>query len=260
MADQLKITSKTAIQPLCNCSSNSDLKLVDPSHLCHCCSSLKDCVLSNQISEENSFEHIFGLNNDFFYIIEQIENEKVINYERGVAFVYSKDGHTYLNRKYSFFVGKNVTEAFPNRTNVPFPFKCYDEHSNIVCYSTIPHSYQECLAVDNGVICSSSPLLPHVVSLQEDSLLGRFDDIVTSISFTDNRLVDKIGHLISKFSKQLKLKTTKLSVKRIEAETVDLLASSNVKAKKGSLYYDESDDTIKVYNGSEWKTVAFVKE
>lgn len=244
-----------AIQPLCNCSLNSDLKLVDPLELAHCCSSLNDCVKSKEISSENSFESVFGYDVNFYYIIEQIENETVINYERGIGCIYKKDNHTYLNRKLSFATGKNAGELYPNRTNVPFPFKCYNDHSNIVLYSSLPPTYLECLAAENSVLCSSSPCLPNVVSLDNDSFLGRFDSTITSVSFSDSRLVDKIAALICKFTKQLKLKTSKLSLNRVETNMIDLVPSSDVKAKIGTLYYDEESDSLKLYTKNGWRTI-----
>jgi hypothetical protein len=102
--------------------------------------------------------------------------------------------------------------------------------------------------------------VPQPVQIQQNSFLSRLDGDIESVDFEDDRLVDKITKIIAKFTKQLKLKTSKLTLKRIEPETIDMVPTSNVKAKRGSLYYDEQDDTLKIYNGQSWKTIAFLKD
>lgn len=258
MIDHLKITKTTAIEALSNCNSNSDLILIGTSPLKFSFSSLKVAVENGVINDSSSFKNVFGYNVNFFYVIEQVDNNVVVNYERGIGCIYQKDGNTYLNRKISFVIGKNSVESGVNKTGTPFPFKCVNH--NMVIYSSLPPTYFECLAPTNSVLTSSESCIPQPVPLVNDSFLARLQDGIEAISFSDSRLIDKISNLISKFSKQLKLKTSKLSVKRVEVEAVDLIPTTEVKAKKGSFYYDEHSDTIKVYNGTSWRSLSFIKD
>lgn len=250
----------TAMEALGNCLDNTDLELLGTLALKDHSSLLKQAVESNTLNDNYTVKNVFGLNTKFFYIIESISNETVNFYERGVGYAYEKDGRVFLKRDLPIVNGKNRVEVMPVIDNVPFPFSCCGQDCKTVIYSTVPPSYIECIPYDNCVITSSVNLLPQPVQLQKDSFLARLDNNIESVSLEDNRLIDKITNLITKFSKQIKLQTSKLSLKRLESEVIDLVPSSNPKAKKGSLCYDESSNTIKVYDGQSWKTLAFLEE
>lgn len=260
MIKNLKTSHITAMEALNNCSSNPDLELIGTAPLKDHSLILKQAVESNTLNDNFTFKNIFGFNTPFFYIIESISNEAVNFFERGVGYIYEQNNKIYLKRQIPLVSGKNRLELNPVQDGIPFPFRCCDNDCKSIIYSTIPPSYIECLPTDNCVITSSLPLLPQPLRVDNNSFLGRFDNDLESVSFEDVRLVDKITNLITKFTKQLKLKTSKLSSKRLESEVIDLVPQTNPKAKKGSMYYDESDETIKVYNGQSWKTIAFLEE
>lgn len=257
MIDHLKLSKTTAIEALDNCSVNSDLKLIGLSPLKNFLPDLKVAIEHGDINDSSLFKNVFGLNTNFFYIIEQVDNNTVINYERGIGCIYEKNNQIYLDRKVSFVTGKNSSESFVNRTGTPFPFRCCN--CNLVLHSSLPPTYFESLSPANCVLTSSEPCLPNPVVLHNDSLLGRLDNGIESISLSDNRLVDKFINLISKFSKQIKLKTSKLSLKKVEAETLDLIPTNNPKAKAGTLYYDNESNELKVFDGTSWR-VLMLKE
>lgn len=248
------------MEAVANCNQNPDLELIGVSALIDHSPILKQAVESNTLTENNSFKNIFGLNTNFYYVIESISNNAVSFFERGVGYAYEQDNKIFLKRHSPFVHGKNQLECVPCRDGVPHPFMCCGNGCRTMIYSSIPQSYLECFVVDHAILTSSEQFLPNPVQLKNDSLLGRFDGDIESVPFDDNRLVDKISNLVSKFTKQLKLKASKLSLKRVEPEIIDLVPTSNPKAKKGSLYYDEQEDSIKVFDGENWKTLAFVKE
>jgi hypothetical protein len=241
------------------CTDCADLELVGISDLSCCSIAFKNAIACNHINNSFCFSKNFDENDSFFYYIEAIKNERIVYYERGVGSIYLKDGRTFLNRHSPFAHGENANRLVPVKDGIGFPFNYYDD-TKLVLYSTMPHSFFECLILDHSIIGCSDPCRPQPIQLKENSFLSRLDGDIESVDFEDDRLVDKITKIIAKFTKQLKLKTSKLTLKRIEPETIDMVPTSNVKAKRGSLYYDEQDDTLKIYNGQSWKTIAFLKD
>lgn len=219
-------------------------------------------IKGGDLNETSTFKNVFGLNVNFCYVIQSVclKTNQPILYERGVGYIYESDGLVFLKRVLPLFKGKSQGECVVNYSGLPLDFNCSNEDCYSYLTSTLPVSYFESLVVPNSVLCSSSPLVPQPVQLQNNSFLSRLDGDIESVDFEDDRLVDKIAKLISRFTKQLKLKTSKLSLKRVEPEVVDMVPTSNVKAKRGSLYYDESDDALKLYDGEKWKTIAFLKD
>jgi hypothetical protein len=256
MIDHLKISKITAIEAVANCHEGQDLELIGTSSLKNCGETLKHAVQSGHLNDDFCFSKIFGYNTNFFYVIEQIQNNAVCWYERGIAYVYDKDGRTFLRRIRSFVTGKNSYECSPNVTGDPYPFKCCSYGNNVLIYSSIPPTYLESLAPANCVLTSSDSCLPQPVVLNENSFLSRFDGNIEAVSFSDERLVDKITALISKFTKQLKLKTTKLTAKKAEFETLELTPSVNPQAKAGTLRYDKDSKSLMFFDGQSWRKVS----
>lgn len=259
MIDHVKTSPITAMEALSNCNEIQDLELIGTLPLRNHSKLLQQAIDSNTLNDQFTIKNVFGLNTNFFYIIESIKNEQVNFYERGIGYAYEVDSRVFLKRIAPLANGKNRLECLPVRDNVCFPFSCCGESKSVV-YSSVPPTYIESLVVENSVLCSSLSCIPQPVHMSKNSFLVRFDDNIECAPLNDDRLIDKIVDLVSKFTKQLTLKTTKLVTKRAQFELLDLVPSNNPKAKKGSLYYDESTDTIKVYNGQSWKTVAFLQD
>lgn len=257
-----KITTSpvTAIEALSKTLENEDLELVGQDSLVNVSKSLASAVKAGLFGEQHLFSKVFGYDTSFYYIIECINKEKVTSYERGIGYVYQKDNRIFLKRQVPIVNGKNANEVIPSTLCGALEFSCH-ENDAIIIYSTLPHTFIESLPNDNSVLATTQKaFIPQPVKVQENSILGRLDNNLQSISLDDENFVEKIINCISKFAKQIKLKASKLSLKRVESEIVDMIPTSNIKARKGSMYYDESDDTIKVYNGQSWKTVAFLKD
>lgn len=255
MIDHLQLTHQTAIEALSNCDQNNDLVFVGTNSLSQVCSLLKSSVETGLINSDHSFSKVFGYNTNFYYVIEQVEKDVVVNYERGIGYVYEQNGNNYLKRLRSFVTGKNSVEAAVNKTNTPFEFRCYNS-CNLVIYSSLPPTYIECLAPEHCVLTSSQSFLPQPVVLNTNSFLARINDNIESVSFDDERLIDKITSLISQFTKQLKLKTSKLTTKKAEFETLQLTPSTDTTAKAGTLRYDKQSNKLMLFDGQSWRTVS----
>lgn len=262
MINHLKTTNQTAIELLQNNKDNIDLELVGHKDLGKYSQTFATALSTNDLNDQSLFKNVFGFNVNFCYIIQTIclSTNTTKLYERGVGYIYDHNGVTLLKRLLPLFRGSNQSDCVPNYSGLCIDFNCCEQNSYTIISSTLPCTYFESLVVENSVLCSSSPLVPQPVQIKQNSFLSRLDGDIESVEFEDERLVDKVAKIIAKFTKQLKLKTSKLTLKRIESETIDMVPTSNVKAKKGSIYYDESDNKLKLYDGEKWKTFAFIEE
>lgn len=257
-----KITTSptTAIEALSKSPDSEDLELVGHEPLVNISKSLASAVKAGLVNSDHSFAKVFGYDTSFYYIIECINKEKVTSYERGIATIYQKDNRTFLKRQIPIVNGRNKNEIISSTTCGAIDFSCCSNDCTII-YSTLPHTFIESLPTENCVIGSTQrAFIPQPIEVQQNSFLGRLDDHLQSIPLDNENFIEKIIKYIGSFTKQIKLKASKLSLKRVEPEVIDMIPTSNIKAKKGSFYYDESDDKLKVYDGEKWKTIAFVKE
>lgn len=262
MIDHLKTSKKIAIELLKNNPNNLDLELIGNKDLPKYSKNFEYAPKDNSLSEDSLFKNVFGTNVNFIYIIQSIccSTNSCCLYERGVGHIYENKGKYFLKRILPLVRGKNHTDCSINYSNTPLDFYCEEPSKYTILSSSLPYTYLEALAAPHSVLCSSDVCLPQPVKVKENSFLLRFDNQIESVEFEDDRLIDKIAKIIVKFTKQLKLKASKLSLKRVEPEIIDMVPTSNVKAKRGSLYYDEQDDTLKLYDGHSWKTVAFLED
>ena len=185
MISHLKTSSTPAIQALKSNPSNVDLEVIKISSLKNCGSLLCDAIKSGQINTDNLFINVFGLNVNFLYVIEQVKNNKICNYERGIGYIYSQDNALFLKRLHSFLIGDNISKLLPNQNGTPYPFKFDDDSVTTLIYSSIPPTYLECLAPQHCVITSSESCLPQSVAFETNSLLVRFDNNIENVSFND---------------------------------------------------------------------------
>lgn len=257
MIDHLKNSKKVAIQALANHPNTLDLQLVDIQNVALNIDIVKKSIAAGGIDQSQTFANIFGLDTNFFYVIEQVKDNKVVNYERGIGSVYQQDNDFFLKRKISFVIGNNAGESYNNPTNTPLFLRC---ENNVMIYSSVPPTYFECMSVPHAVLTSHDVCLPQPVVLPENSILGRLNGNIQSVSFDDVGFIENIIHSISQFTKQIKLKTSKLISKRSQVEILDLEPISNPHAKEGSMYYDKYSRTVKLYDGQNWRTLAFVKD
>jgi hypothetical protein len=256
MIKQLTIKKNIAIEAINSSCANEDLELIGTKSLENYSQQLKFAIQANEIGDHLKFSEVFGYDNNFFYTLEVVKDSKVDGYERGVGYIYKKDDKTFLKRVAPLYCGKNSVECSPSKEKCGRTFCSSD---NVLIYSSVPYTYLEALIVEHCVLTSSNPCLPNPVHLPQDSILARFDSDIEGVTFSDSRFIDKLVYVFGKFTKQIKLATSKLSVKRAEADIVDLVPvnSATAKAKVGSMCYDKLSDTVKVYTKQGWKTLGF---
>ena len=252
----LKTTTQLAIEIGC-IDQDNNLYLCGTEGLSQVSDPLALAIKNNDLNHNHTFKNVFGFDCKFFYVIEQMKDGDTIRYERGLGNLYQHNDKIYLKRS-PMVAGKNHKEISFDRT-ICTRFQCED-CSHLVVHSTYPQSYIECLADKNSIITSIESFIPHSFVVEENSVVGRLDGNVESISFKNKTFIDLISDALCKYTKQLVLKTSKLDVKKISTPSLQLNPSPSPPAKKGCLYYDENDDSLKYYDGSKWRTLIFKDE
>jgi hypothetical protein len=260
MINSLKTIPNLALEVATNNQNNTDLELIGFENL-EACDPFKELVRSGDLTSSHTLREAIGFNNNFFYSLDCVSNGRIpcsqdgIISERGVGYLYEQDGCVFLKRSVPITNGLSNGRSLPS-TGKPRTFKCCDEQSTVVISCVIPPTYLEALIIPNSVLSSGPyPFVPSPVQIQENSFLARLKDGIESLSFSSETFISTIISTICSFTRQIKLKTSKLGAKRIETDMIDIKPSNCSKAVKGSLCYDEQANKLKFYDGENWKIV-----
>lgn len=253
----LKSSLLTAIES-CTINSDDNIELLGVEPLKQVNKPLYFAVKNKDITNEHTFKNIFGPDVLFFYAIEQIKNDSVTRYERGIGYYFEQDNVPLLKRYIPIVTGNNSHDSIYCSGNCN-KFDCSDcEH--LVIYSTVPLSYAECLFDKNSIITSIDKFHPHSFIVNENSLVGRLNGDVQSLSMDDKGFIENIISSICKYTKQIILKTSKLDIKKLACSTINLNKTSKDNAKCGDIIYDSEDDNIKLYDGTSWRIFVCKKD
>jgi hypothetical protein len=230
----LKTSNQLAIENFESIVNSYDLKLLgSPS------------PYSNDI---NSFFSIFGDNVKFFYRVAKLKNNSVCKYEVGLGYL----ENNILKRFKPLYHGLS-SEPMPS-TNGPQYFVA-EQGETLIVTSHLPANLNELLCDSNSVVTSIAPHISHPLHIPNQSFLGRLDDNVQSIPFSElfshPELIAAILQVITTYSKQLSLRTSKLDAKRLCTDSLQLNSNDKILDKKGTLGFDGKD--LKFYDGEVWK-------
>ena len=170
-----------------------------------------------------------------------------------------------------------------------FPFTPID-NEYLVAYPFIPSKVEDCLPLDNSVLCSQDRFMPVPVNLEEGTLLGRLDDRIQSIDAQELRqilngdtdthlkLTDKELEHVFKDIKNIILKTLRDSSSAIstKSQKIDLLTEhSSVaapvlqakpeytdkkkpsKPRAGMIIFNKQKKTFEGYDGNSWRRLSW---
>jgi hypothetical protein len=160
----------------------------------------------------------------FFYRILIIDGEDTIYQEFGVGYVYKTAGIARLRREkvlesWSASSGEGDSRS-PKRIKVT-------PGSRIFVSTGTPSNYRDMFVHPNSVLCCSEPDKPLSVELQNNTLLGRFNNIIQSID---------------------------------QNELWTILLDDNKKPVKGSIRYNDENNFFEGYDGERWRTLMWGDE
>jgi hypothetical protein len=253
----LKIAKIPTIELGCQCPKKADIKLLGISDLSKVNDSFRLALECKSITIDNLLSSVYDFDTKFFYVIEKVKDNVQSIRERGIGYLYKQDEDIYLKREQPICFNLNNDNNNYPCVNGPTDFIKDDEDTFILISSTVPPTYIENLYTSNCLITSSSPFYPQPIEIQPNSLVGRLQGDLQSLSLDDEDFVDSLIDCLSSFTKQLKLKTSKLDVKRLGTPLLQFTPTKNPQAKKGCLYYDEDTDLLKYFDGSRWRELTW---
>lgn len=210
-------------------------------------------------SAKNSFLSVYGTDCKFFYSIE-VKSDSIGFIERGLGYVEQHDGKFFLKRNRPFYYIENGNAVSLTK---PRPIAA-DDSVVVIAASYAPTTYLELLTDANALITSTSPHLPTSVVVDNHSLLGRLDGDIESLKISD--IVNE-GHIselalnaIKQHTKNLILKSSKVDVKRLTTNDLQLHPQKSAPERKGVLYYDQEEDALKYYDGTKWRVIAWTED
>ena len=161
------------------------------------------------------------LERNFFYHIKLTENERTYSYEEfGVGKFYAqglKQDSIFFRREYVFIYDDGISKGRPHLGNPP---DLPDDDGKFVILNSTPSNIRELLVSENSVICSTDKFTATPVELQDNTLLGRLDNIIQSID---------------------------------QNELWSMLLKDNDRPARGSIRFNEEDDCFEGYDGEQWR-------
>ena len=221
-------------------------------------------------TEEILLSRRIGVGYRFFYIIQEVDAEGWLGaWEKGVGYLEKEGEDTFLVRELGMSFGDTIDEDYPY-TEHRKPIK-WKRHSHILRITSIPpDSYKEALSAPHSVLASIDPGIPSPVHLEENTLLGRKDDIIQSIDKEEFKEIlnfkDEVVDSVTKSTKQLELKARRVELKRKDSAVsapVLRVAPDNYSddkkppAQQGSIIYNMDTKSLQFYDGTEWRTLVW---
>jgi hypothetical protein len=206
-------------------------------------------------SSNNSFLVAFGLDSKFYYRLEKYNKRKLIDLEIGIGHLFQEAPNIILLRRSQPLLYKHGTDEIGPILKPVNAFDCNAPDDYLVVQSYHAHSLPELLVDPHSLIVSIPDNPVNIVSVEENSLIGRLEGNVTSLSISD--ICTKATNLLIDCTKQLILSCSQLDVKKLKTKILQLTPSKPAQAKKGSIIYNEEHDTIQYFDGSRWRTLSW---
>ena len=218
--------------------------------------------------EGTRFVDVIGDGYRCFYLIEELDGDRVLNFETGVGlFEINGDQHL-LHRQISMTEGVGITKQV-RRTLPEQPPQRFDPEDGAVFRITSiqPNTTLEFYAAPNTILASSDSYTISPVEIEENALLGRKDDIIQSIDKEEFKemMKDAIIESFTESQKQHDIKTRRINLTRKNAvisTPVVRLAPDNYNdtekppAQQGMIIYNTDKKCLEFFNGDKWIRIA----
>ena len=218
--------------------------------------------------EGTRFVDVIGDGYRCFYLIEELDGDRVLNFETGVGlFEINGDQHL-LHRQISMTEGVGITKQV-RRTLPEQPPQKFDPEDGAVFRITSiqPNTTLEFYAAPNTILASSDSYTISPVEIEENALLGRKDDIIQSIDKEEFKemMKDAIIESFTESQKQHDIKTRRINLTRKNAvisTPVVRLAPDNYNdtekppAQQGMVIYNTDKKCLEFFNGDKWIRIA----
>ena len=200
----------------------------------------------------NNFSCNFSSDDIFYYKLEHYKKDKVIHSEVGLGQLITNNSEYYIERLHSIFSedtnGTVVYSANFYKTNP----SSNDEYLQVTNYT--PTDFRQYLLSPHSIVISDSDSHSSPICIDDDSLIGRNKEDITSISIQS--ICEASLSYISSFKKSIHLSAHKLYCKILNCDSIVISKKSLAKkAPMGTISWDSSDNKLKFYNGKEWLNI-----
>lgn len=206
-------------------------------------------------SSTHGFISLFGLDTKFFYSISLVCESHGFT-EFGIGYIEQQDKKFILKRFRPFYMVENGATIAVRKIR---PIIC-DNESYVLASSYAPTTFVEVLTESNSIITCESPHLPTSVVVDKNSVLGRDDGDLKSIPIESLTNEETARNSITQYKNNLSLKSSRVDVKRLKTNDLQLNASKTAPERKGTIYYDESDNCLKYYDGNAWRILMWTED
>ena len=223
-----------------------------------------DAKLDSYCTEDTCLENLIGLDIRFYYQIEEHRNGEFVSWERGVGYLEKEHNLVSLFREtpVRYWNGTDPGYYRPNSKGMK-----YSRDSILVIQSVSPKELREATAAPYSVVATIEPQRLTPVQLEEDTLLGRKDDIIQSIDKEEFKemMKDAIIESFTESQKQHDVKTRRINLTRKNAvisTPVVRLAPDNYNdtekppAQQGMVIYNTDKKCLEFFNGDKWIRIA----
>jgi hypothetical protein len=249
-----------AIEIVSNEEGSNDLLLCGIDGIEQASHKFSEAQYYNYISSDSAVSNVFGLGeqNKFFYTLMSFRDNEVIRYESGTGYGYEKDGKQYFCRYLPLYDGKNPTHRQLIKKTKP-SFSCSQDSISILT-SSVPEDYAFIFYDANCLLSSVDKVTPRAIQVLENSFLARISvNDLSNVSFDSKEFSNIVAESLTKYNKQLSLKTSKLNANKLSVKQLQLEPTSDLNVKKGTFVYDEESDTVKFFNGTRWRTLVWAE-
>jgi hypothetical protein len=250
-----------AIETFSFSENNADILLIGIDNIDKANIYFSEAHYYKYITDNNSVKNVMGIGpeNKFFYKIAAYKDNNLVSYEYGVGYAYDLDGSTYFKRETPMLYGKNENHQRVLQ-NSQSRFYSPPGAINIIT-SEIPPNNTALYFEKNSILASKDAFLPHPIKILDNSFLARVsEDDLSSLSFDSKDFSDIVVTALTKYTKQLALKCSKLNANKLAVKQLQLESSDGAGAKAGTFVYDNETDTVKFYNGNRWRTLKWADE
>jgi hypothetical protein len=195
-------------------------------------------VHSNYVISENLLQNNILPGENFCYHLE----DKDGNYEIGFGEIVKEGRRFYLEREKPLWNGKKSKDGNVDRNRSRAPFS-FSGEAPLFLYTLAPN-FEDCFAYPNSVLCSSKPLHPSPVEMQDNTLLGCKDGAVQSVDGSE--FLEMFGELI----------VNNLNEKALVLSSIRLKPTNRMlNPVRGTIIYNNDTNRIEFYNGQDWSAL-----
>lgn len=215
---------------------------------------LKDIPFINteelKYSDITSLHESFGLDSRFYYKIDLIESKKspnIICSEIGTGFLVSHDNDLFLHRSQPV----SFIEADKDPVPISSPqsqINSGSEDNLLLITSLFPDNIFDCIGDPHSIIYSNEFFKANPLIVENESLIGRLKEDVTSIPIT--YIANEALKKIQSITKKIVFKAKQLYVNQIVLQDYD-----KAEDIEGSIIYDKKEKCLKLFNGKDWVKV-----